>query len=408
MKIWLINNYNMLPEHGQLTRNFSFGVQLKKMGHEPVAFVGSHPHNTKLQLIEGNEKYRVYQEEPFPWVLIKTRNYDGSKKSQVISMFEFYRNMKIAAEHFEKPDVIIGSSAHPLAALLAIQLGKKFGCKKIVEIRDLWPESIVAYGILGKNNPIILFMRRFEKWLYTHADALIFTMGGGYDYILNQGWEKEIPVSKVTHINNGIDLELFEYNLKHFTLADADLDDEQTYKIIYTGSLRKANEQIFALFKAIELMQGKEYKNFRFLIYGKGDLLKTLKKECEEKQYNNVRLKGFVDKKYIPYILSKCNVAILNCEDNDILKYGGSQNKQFDYLAAGIPIISGETNKYSIIRNKHCGIAREFKTPMGIIEAIKEIKDLPENYSYSHIRSVAEDYDFKRLTEKLLKVIESC
>ena len=106
MRIWLINNYNTLPEHGQFTRNYYFGKTLKEFGHEPVVFIGSHPHNTDLQLIEGSDKYKIYQKDPFPWVLIRTRKYKGSKISRVISMFDFYQNMKEAAKHFEKQDAI--------------------------------------------------------------------------------------------------------------------------------------------------------------------------------------------------------------------------------------------------------------------------------------------------------------
>ena len=86
MKIWIFNNYNMLPEQGGLNRHFYFGKALKEMGHEPVVFVGSHPHNTTEQLIEGKEAFRVYQEEPFPWVLVKTAAYGKSRKKQVFTI----------------------------------------------------------------------------------------------------------------------------------------------------------------------------------------------------------------------------------------------------------------------------------------------------------------------------------
>ena len=66
-------------------------------------------------------------------------------------------------------------------------------------------------------------------------------MEGAYDYIVEQGWENEIPRSKVYHINNGVDLEQFDYNTEHFRVDDPDLDDPNTFKVVYTGSIRKAN-----------------------------------------------------------------------------------------------------------------------------------------------------------------------
>lgn len=63
-------------------------------------------------------------------------------------------------------------------------------------------------------------------------------------------------------------------------LQDTNLDGSHSYKIVYTGSLRKANEQICALLDIIELMQSDAYRNCKFLIYGKGELENFLKQIC--------------------------------------------------------------------------------------------------------------------------------
>ena len=175
---------------------------------------------------------------------------------------------------------------------------------------------------------------------------------------------------------------------------------------MYTGSLRKGNDQIYRLFDVIRLMQGEQYKNYRFLIYGKGDLLPDLREQVQKNGYENVRLKGFVDKKYIPYVLSKCDLNLLNCVSNNVLRYGGSQNKLFEYLASGKPIISGEGDNYSLINKYHVGISKPFADTAELVSAIEEMKENP--IPEEHIRKVAELYDFRVLTDQLLKVIEKC
>ena len=92
-----------------------------------------------------------------------------------------------------------------------------------------------------KDNPLIKLLYRGEKWIYKKADALVFTMEGAYDYIVKQGWEKEIPRSKVHYINNGVDLEQFDYNKEHFRVEDPDLNDPNIFKVVYTGSIRRVN-----------------------------------------------------------------------------------------------------------------------------------------------------------------------
>lgn len=400
MNIWTFHCYGTLPEHGQMTRHYNFGKNYAEMGHKPVVFVGSHPHNTSLQLIEGSEKFKVYQELPFPWVLIKTNAYQGNKIKRIWSMVEFQINAKKAVKHFEKPDVIIGSSATPMVAALGVRLARKYKARSIVEVRDLWPESLVSYGVAGENSPVVRIMRRLEKWLYKNADAVVFLMNGAYDYIVKQGWEKDVPKEKVHFIDNGVDLERYDYEKEHCTFEDSDLDDCSTYKVVYTGSLRKANASVLFLLEAVKLMQGPEYADIRFLLYGAGELVDVIRETCEANGYTNVIIKGEVSKKYIPYVLSKCDLNILNCKSSDVLQYGGSQNKLFEYFASGHPTIAGENPKRCLVATEGCGISKNFQTGEELRDAIMEMKKKP--IDADHIRSVSRKYDFKELTKKYM------
>ena len=348
MKIWLINDYGTHPEFGQFTRNYYFGKELEKLGHAPIVFSGSHPHNTNLQLIEGDEKFCIYKSEPFPWVLIKTLNYAGNKKKRFLSMFVFYKNMITASKKFPKPDAIIGSSAHPLTALLAIRLGKKLKCKGIVEIRDLWPEELVDLKVLNRNGFIARIMYRMEYWLYKHADAVIFTMEGGRQYIVDRNWAglNKIDLKKVYYVNNGVSLQDYKKDLENNKFFDKDLENSSIFKVVYTGSIRKANGIDRILDIATKLLS---HVNICFLIWGAGDYVDSLQKQINEKKITNVKYKGCVEKKYIPYILSKSDLNILNYQNADLFKYGCSNNKLFEYLASKKPVLSTVKMNYSIL-----------------------------------------------------------
>ena len=124
---------------------------------------------------------------------------------------------------------------------MGIHLARKYGCRGVAEIADLWPESIVAYGIAGPRNPAVLALRRLEKWIYEKADDVVFTCEGGYDYIVEQGWEGRIPRAKIHYINNGVDLAVFDENRARYTVQDPDLEDPSVFKVVYTGSIRKVN-----------------------------------------------------------------------------------------------------------------------------------------------------------------------
>jgi len=388
-------------------RHYSIAKYLKRMNYEPAIFACNAKHNSQSELFFHEDalwREHYAEEIDVPFVFVKGRAYTGNGKQRILNMLDFYRNVQGTAKEYAKrhgkPDIIYASSVHPLTVVAGIQLAKRFGVPCICEIRDLWPESLVAYGIAGPHNPAVLLLRRLEKWLYKKSDAVVFTMEGAYDYIIEQGWEKDVPRSKVHFINNGVDLEVFDYNKEHFRLEDPDLEDPHTFKVIYAGSIRKANN-VGRLLDAAKQM---ENPRARFLIWGAGNERPALEKRIEKENIGNVIFKGAVEKKYIPYILSQCDVNILNCASNKIFRYGGCQNKLFEYLASGHPIVSGEPPKYSIVAAHGCGVCKEFTSSAELAAAIIEMIENPPRYT--NVRSVAQKFDFKSLTEEVVKIIE--
>lgn len=409
VKIWIFNNYNMLPSQGGLNRHYFFALQLQKMGHEPMVFVGSHPHNTSLQLIQGKEQFRLEPAESFPWVYVKTENYEGSRIKRVFSMFQYCRNAKKAALETARkqgrPDVVLGSSAHPLAAVLAIRLGKKFGCRAIVEVRDLWPESIVAYGIAGPRNPAVLALRRLEKWIYEKADDVVFTCEGGYDYIVEQGWEGRIPRAKIHYINNGVDLAVFDENRARYTVQDPDLEDPSVFKVVYTGSIRKVNHLGLLLDAAKEVTDPR----VKFLIWGDGDQRAALEQRVREEEISNVVFKGKVEKKYIPSIVSRADINLIHGGDQgkELFRFGISPNKMFDCFAAGRPILMDLPAKYNPVEQFQAGIC--LSSVSEIPAAIRQIQVLsPQAYESlcGNARKAAARFDFRVLTQELMEILE--
>ncbi|WP_195268680.1 glycosyltransferase family 4 protein [Eubacterium sp. 1001713B170207_170306_E7] len=406
-KIWIFNHYAGPPSICTGLRHFNFAKYLKQAGYKVTIFVSSAQHNSSINLINDDKKYIEYTEEDIPFVYIKTRQYKGNGKERIKNMFDYYKGVLKVADNFEKPDIIIGSSVHPLACLAAIKLSKKYHCKNIVEIRDLWPESLVEYGIIKRNGLLSKILYKCEKYLYKKADQLVFTMEGGKDYIVDQGWQDDIDLSKVHHINNGIDLKEYEYSKENITYKDFDLEDPDTFKVVYIGSIRKVNN-IETLVDAAKVLQNTNSENVKILIYGDGNEREALEKRCNEEKIENIVFKGSVDKKYIPYILSKCDLNLMHGVSARLVRYGMSLNKSFDYLASGHPILSDIDAHYDYIINNNAG-KKVGCLPENITEGILSFFYLSKD-EYNSIGENAEKtalkYDFKNLTEQLIETIE--
>ena len=191
-------------------------------------------HGRKETYIKSDSLFtiRVAEEIQTPYVFVKNRLYDTNGKDRIINMVDFYYNLirtcRLYAKKNGAPALIYASSVHPLTLVAGIKLAKRFGIKCVSEVRDLWPESIVEYSDkLSKNNPIIRLFYQGEKWIYKNSNAIVFTFEGGYDYIKEKGWATEIPESKVFYINNGVDIESFNYNKENYCIVDEDLENEK-------------------------------------------------------------------------------------------------------------------------------------------------------------------------------------
>ena len=391
-------------------RHYNFAKYLRRAGYAPVIFGANSRHGKPERFLETDALWeeRIVEEIDTPFVFVRARTYNGNGKQRVLNMIDFYRNVKKAAKEYAaqhgKPDVIFASSVHPLTLVAGIQLAKQFGVKCVCEVRDLWPESIVAFGIAGPYNPAVIALRRLEKWIYKKADAVVFTMEGAYDYIVEQGWEKEIPRSKVHYINNGVDLELFDYNKEHFRVEDPDLDDPEVFKVVYTGSVRRVNN-LGLLLDAAKCVKDPRVK---FLIWGDGDEREALEQRVRDEGISNVAFKGKVEKKYVPSIVSRSDLNLVHWEQAPLLKYGVSYNKLFDYMAAGRPIFSTVCPGYSIWGRYDCGRDTEDTRPEPLARELEKMAGLPpEELSRlgENARKGARDYDFRVLTQKLLNVI---
>ncbi len=413
--VWIWNHYATNMYKDRAGRHYSFANYLLKQGYNPIIFCASTNHfsNENIEII--NKKYRVDTIDGITFVIVKTPDYAGNAKKRLVNMLTFYKNLFPVAKEYAhikgKPDLILASSVHPLTLIAGIQIAKKFNVSCICEVRDLWPESIVAYGGLKRTSLIAKVLYRGEKWIYKRADKLIFTMEGGSDYIIERGWNKEqggtIDLKKVYHINNGVDLDAFKENQTVYKFEDLDLDNEKTFKVIYAGSIRLVNN-VKSIVEAAQVVKKESPNEIIFLIYGDGSDRKNLEDFCKANNINNVVFKGYVNKNRIPYVLSKSNLNIIHFEDNQIKKYGASLNKLFEYFASGKPTVSDCEFGYDLIKRYNCGMVVDRADPEQLAQAIIEFSNMPKKQYEQYCKNAlaaANDYDYQRLTEKLIELI---
>lgn len=416
MNVWIMNHYAADMFRDKSGRHFWFSKKLEEKGYKPTVFCASTYHNKAEVIDTGSKKYRIEYDGRIPFVFVRTTPSTGNGIDRVKNMLLFFKNLFPVAKTFSKlngkPDVIIASSVHPLTMVAGILIAKRLKVPCVCEVRDLWPEAIFSFGKTKPDSILGRLLTAGEHWIYRMADALIFTKEGDTDYLKEKKWDTgqggDVDLAKCHYINNGVNIEAFENSIKNDVLRDADLENEGCFNVVYAGMIRPVNN-VGNLLDCAKLLR--EHKDIQFLVYGDGSQLQELIARAKDEELNNVKFKGFVQRKYIPYILSKSSVNILNYSQEKFnWSRGNSSNKLFEYMASGKPVISTVKMGYCIIRQYGCGFSLENNTPGELAEYILKIKDMDESEYKSlcvNARTGAADFDFNVLTEKLIQVIES-
>ncbi|MFL2140596.1 glycosyltransferase family 4 protein [Ruoffia sp. FAM 26254] len=414
-KIWIWNHYATEMYKVKGGRHYWFAENLQKIGYDVTIFCANTYHYTEEYIDTGRKKYVTNMINNIPFVFVKTKLSTENGLDRIMNMVVFFYNIFAVAKEYIKengtPDFILASSVHPLTMVAGIKVAKRLNIPCICEIRDLWPEAIFKFNKLKEESLLGKLLIKGEHWIYKNADALIFTKEGDTDYIKERKWDVaqggEVNLDKAYYINNGLDIEEFNRAISENMLDDKDLETEK-FNITYIGTIRPVNNVGNILDAAKHL---KDDPNFQFLIYGDGNQREMLEKRIVEEDITNVKIKGFIEKKYIPYILSKSSVNILNYSNTQYnWSRGNSSNKLFEYMASGKPIISTVSMGYSIIEKYKCGLELETGSHDELAEAIIKVKELsPSKYEElsRNAKNGAEYFDFKVHTQKLLEIIES-
>jgi glycosyltransferase involved in cell wall biosynthesis len=410
IKVWMFHPESSDESLGGMPRPRKLGENLLQ-DYQVTVFSSSQLRQEKENLIKDNSLY-LYRQGNVPFYYVRSTSYQVNDKKRIISWISYYINVQRVAGRLikkeGKPDIIVGSSPHPLAMLAAVNVGKRYKIPVINEIRDYWPEVFFLGGVLKETSILGRILLAGEKYIYKNSNSLIFLKEGDFQYIVDRKWDTgnggPIDLSVCSYINNGVEIDEFERNMEKFKFEDDDLDNDK-FKAVYVGGLGKVNN----LDKILDAAKLIENKDVLFLIYGFGDQQNRLKQRIETENIENVKLKGYVENKYIPYILSRASVNLLNYnQDQYNWSRGNSSNRLFEYMASGKPVISTVKMGYSIIEKYNCGVELQDQRPEAIKEAVKHFYQMP----FEKLKEIGEnakkgarDFDYKIISEKFAQAI---
>ena len=311
----------------------------------------------KIEIIEGIRVIRV-------WTFITANEGFIKRTCDYIS----YSIISFIVGLFIKTDRIIATSPQFFTALSGRWLSFFKRRPWIFEVRDLWPESIVAVGAM-KRNFIIRLFEKLELRLYKNADKIIVVT----DSFKNKIIEKGIPSSKIFVHKNGANLNLYKPIKKNKQLeSELHLVGKKVFAYIGTHGMAHGLDFILNSIKKIQ----KTHPEIHFLFIGDGAEKNNLLKQKEELKLSNVTMLSSVSKQEVVEYLSLMDYALVNLRKNDTFLHV-IPSKIFEAAAMKKPILlglEGETKK--IIQQFNAGICFEPENELDFIEKIEKIIDV--------------------------------
>ncbi|WP_378107335.1 glycosyltransferase family 4 protein [Cohnella cellulosilytica] len=218
-----MNHYAIASGSGGGTRHFDLAKQLIKDNYKVTIFASSFDHYSKTEKVfKRKSKTQVIEEiQGVEFLWIRTTSYQKNNLRRVMNMVTYtLRSYRASKKMDEKPDIVIGSLMHPMAAVIGYLIAKRFGAKFYFEERDLWPQTLIDLGKISSKHPITRMLSSLELFLYKKADRIIVLFENAERYIRTRG----IEADKVVYLPNGVDLERFDQSI-HQVIADEKISD---------------------------------------------------------------------------------------------------------------------------------------------------------------------------------------
>lgn len=360
-----------------------------------VTVITSAPDYPEGELYNGYDNEWLHRETHGNVDVLYTKTITSSSGNLVRRSLKFVWFMLLSllvGLRYTSPNAVIATSPQPLTGVSAWLLARLKGAQFLFEIRDLWPESILAVSNFD-NRVVIWLLDRTITFLYRRADTIVVVSQAFIEPIVETGIDR----SKIEYYPNGIDLEFYDVSGTRPEVLD-EVDDRLT--VAYVGTIGRAHGL------SVVLDAAPDVPDVQFVIVGDGAEREELEQRAEE--HDNAVFTGRRPKEEVPYILAEADIALVHLKPRKIFETV-IPSKLLEAMAAGLPVILGVRGEAQrILDEADAGTTMEPGNDGELVNAIEELRleEQREQFGNNGREYVVEEFNWSNIAAEYRALLE--
>ncbi len=405
MKILFLTHYYPPEVNAPANRVHEHARAWVKDGHHVTVITGV-PNHPRGQLFPGYRN-RWLQEERIDGVrVLRTWMYVTANEGFVkrtANYLAFMLTAILASFRAERPDVVVATSPQFFCGIAGAAVGVLKRRPFVLEVRDLWPESIVALGQLKRGSLLVRLLEAVERGLYRRARGVVVVTRAFAKHIAARG----VPESRIALVYNGIDGDAWSPRPPAPALLARHGIGGST-RVGYVGTLGLAHGLITVLDAAQRLGD----PDVHFVFVGDGADRARIELEAKQRGLTNVHFTGLLPRTEVPNWLASLDVLLVMLRDLPVFETV-IPSKLFEFAAMERPIIlsapKGEVRE--MVESADVGLAIDAEDAEKLAAAIATLRRDPERARAMAARARAwAEHGFRReaLARRMAQFLAEC
>lgn len=399
MHVLFLTHYFPPEVNAPASRTFEHCSRWVRAGHQVTVITGA-PNCPTGVVFDGYRNAWRTEEEQAGIRVIRVWTYLSANKGFLRRILNFVSYLLTAvwcALWLRKVDVVVATSPQFFCGWAGVLCHWLRRWPFVLEIRDIWPESIVAVGAM-RRSPAMWFLEWLERRMYAAADYIV-TVGDGYR---GQLLERRVPAEKIAVIPNGVDLDAFRPQP-----PDRDLREQWhgagKFVCAYIGTIGMAHG-LEVVLTAAKKLHDDDRDDIQFWIVGDGAERARLEQLAVAERLDNITFTGMIPKSQVDRVLASCDACLVHLRGTEL--FGTViPSKVFETMAMNVPIIMGVRGQaQDIVLGGRGGLPMIPDDANSLLQCLDEVARQPQEYSRGRDH-VARHFNRDELAMRLLDIV---